>query len=158
MARPLGVWPGGIQSLLTLPSEQWEAIEADLLVRGFVRSQIGTRKLPWSAVAAMVKYTAHGSALWREIHGDAGRWSDTEQLLGNLNDWLALLAWLSSDTKKNKRPEPLKRPGAESASNDTAFGSAATAVPVDQFWELWNQQPDEAQPNDGDKGEVSDAG
>lgn len=149
MGRSLGCEPGGIQALLSLPQEQWRAIEADLLVRGFVRSQIGTRELPWSAVMAMVQHTRHGSALWNEIHGEAGRWSELEHLAAIIADYAALTAWLNSDTSKTKRPPPIPRPGDARKQPTESFGSALTAVPQDQFWDLWNANED---------GAVSDAG
>lgn len=148
MVCPLWGEPGGIQALLSLSQEQWRAIEADLLTCGFVRSQIGTRELPWSAVMGMVQHSRHGSALWTAIHGDAGRWSELEHIAAVIADYVALNAWLSSDTTKTKRPLPLQRPG-EAKKQGESFGSALTAVPMDEFWDLWNDNEDD--------GAVSDA-
>lgn len=117
LAEVLGSVAGGIAGLLTLPAEQWQAIEADLLRCGKTRSQLGTPDLPWSAVVAMVRHTSRGDALHREVHGDLARFAEVEYMLADVIDALNTLVWFKTkDGQKGRnRPKPYPRPQAAGA-------------------------------------------
>lgn len=130
MARPLGLWPGGIQSLLTAPRSQWEAIEADLLAVGFTVADIPAR-VTWRALLAFASHSRRDSALYqegrREQSGDYAQYSQLEHLVSVLIDsvretsyGIAVLQWMyqCAHTEKGqpiprqpKLPVPLERPG-----------------------------------------------
>lgn len=120
--------------LLALPRESWEAIEADLLDKGFTLADVPGR-VTWRALIAMIKHSPRSSALTREMFAEEVSWSVTDHLLAGILDYSALIAWLNSDTKKNKRPDPIKRPGVEPKSDDKRLGKP---VPASKFWDLWN--------------------
>lgn len=83
---------------------------------------------------AMIKHSPRTSAVVREMFGEEVVWSVTDHLLAAVVDYSALIAWLNSDTKKNERPEPIKRPGQK--TDNQAMG---TAVPVSEFQRLWDE-------------------
>lgn len=141
MGRPLGCSVGKLLSLHALPRDQWEAVEADLLDKGFTLSDVPAR-VTWRALLAMIKYSQRTSAVAREALGAEASWSVTDHLLAGVLDYSALIAWLNSDTKKNKRPKPIQRPGVEEKTDDLAFGAGST-VKVSEFWELWNSEPEQ---------------
>lgn len=108
MAGALGCDPGGIQGLLTLPAEQWEAIEADCLATGW-----HVADLNWREIRSIVKHSGPGSALYRVVHGELAAWTVTDHLLAHILDKAAWLVWAKSkDGLKNVRqPKPIPRPG-----------------------------------------------
>jgi len=105
------------------------------LDKGFLLSDVPDR-VTWRALMAMVKYSPRTSALVREMFGERVEWSVTDHLLAGVLDYSALIAWLNSDTKKNKRPAPIPRPGETPQSDDKVLG---TAVPVKDFQRLWDE-------------------
>ena len=145
MAGPFGVDSGGIQGLLNLSRGLWEAIEADLLVRGFTLADVPVR-VTWRALLAMVHRSQHGSAVFHEMHGEVARWSNTEHVLVSILEMLQTIAWLQSDTKKNERPLPIQRPGFDSAESGLRFGDKDSAVPESEFWRIWDE-PLELEPS-----------
>lgn len=144
--------PGGVQSLISLPREQWDAIEADLLDKGFTLADVPAR-VTWRALLAMVRYSPRTSAVVQEMFGDQVAWSITDHLLACVVDYSATIAWLNSDTKRNDRPEPVARPGQE----PTGLG-AGTAVPVSDFQRLWDENLARTELPDDEEGGVIDAG
>lgn len=137
MGRPLGCDPGGIQGLLSLPREQCEALEADLSDRGLHGGFADIPdKMSWRVLKSVIKYSPRTSALVREVFGEQVEWSITDHVLAGVLDYSALIAWLLSDTKRNKRPEPIQRPGQEKQSKDKSLG---TAVAVKDFQRLWDE-------------------
>lgn len=136
MAGPLGPDLGGIQGLLSSPRDLWEAIEADLLDKGFTLADIPGR-VTWRALHAMVRRSRHGTAVFREIYGDAASWGPMEHIGATQIDVLNTIAWLTSDTNKNKRPAPVKRPGVQEPQG-AKFGGKESAVPESEFWAKWN--------------------
>ena len=135
MGGPLGGLAGGILSLLDLPREYWEALEADLLRSGFTLADI-PEKVTWRAVKARFEHATHGDALYLALHGDAVKWSDQEYLSAILVDLVALLVWFKTeDGQKNRnRPKPTPRPGVD-LTEGISLGSGG--VPVDKFADAW---------------------
>ena len=107
-----------------------------MVQRSFTLSDVPGR-VTWRALLAMIKYSQRTSAVVRETFGAEASWSVTDHLLAGVLDYSALIAWLASDTKKNKRPKPIQRPGVEEKTDDLAFGAGST-VKVSEFWSLWN--------------------
>lgn len=129
--------PGGIQSLLSLPREQWEALEADLLRAGFTLADIPGR-VSWRAVKSMVKHSGPDSALHRWVtRKQPPRWGYTEYLLADLIDLVALLWWAKTeDGQKNRnRPKPTPRQGVKAPTTDVVLGGKG--VPVEDYPALW---------------------
>lgn len=96
MGCAFGRRPGGICGLLDLPREDWEAIESDLLSRGFTLADIPER-VSWRAVVAMLRWP----------------WGHAEHLAASVVDLLAVLVWQNTDDGQRgvNRPERLPRPG-----------------------------------------------
>lgn len=135
MGRPFRSFSGGILSLLDLPREYWEALEADLLRSGFTLADI-PHKVTWRAVKARFEYTSQGDALHLALHGEAVKWSDQEHLTAILVDLIALLVWFKTeDGRKNRnRPKKVPRPGVEHVEG-VSLGSGG--VPVEEFADAW---------------------
>lgn len=143
---------GGIIGLLQLPREQWQAIESDLLDKGLAVSDLFNGRLTWRALAAMVAHSRRDTALMRTVYEEQVAWGPTEQLLADAVDALNLQTWLASDTKKSKRPKPIKRPGVAEEQPTQTFGSRESAVPQSEFWAIWNATNDEGVDEDADPG------
>jgi hypothetical protein len=113
VAGAFGCDAGGIQGLLALPREHWEAIEADCLAAGW-----HVRDLNWREIRTMVKHCDRGTALFRVTHGERATWSVTDHLLAMVVDLLGLLVWFKTkDGSKNRnRPKPVARPGDTDSS------------------------------------------
>lgn len=103
---------GGILSLLTLPREQWEAIEADLFDRGWTIADLGVR-VPWRALLYWLRRADRNTSWARETHPETAPWSLEVQLLAEAVDTLRIQTWMRSKAgKKNQnRPKPIPRPG-----------------------------------------------
>lgn len=104
--------PGGIQGLLTLSRETWEAIESDLLRKGFTLADVPGR-VSWRAVIAMQRHSRQDDAVFKDAFGDKASWTVTDHLLACLVDLSNMLVWMqSADGQKNRnRPKPIERPG-----------------------------------------------
>jgi hypothetical protein len=111
----LGHHPGGIASLDILIEAHPLAIESDLIDRGLRLRQLGTNKLTWRDLHAIVAYLDERSALGRAIQGDAAPWQLPEMLLAAAVDRLTWLAWAKTkDGQKGRNvPKPIPRPGVE---------------------------------------------
>lgn len=140
MGRAFRCDNGEILGLLDLPREHWEAIEADLSERGLHGGAADIpERMNWRVLAAMVKYSPRTSALYRETFQEKAAWSPAEYLLASSVDILADMRWRDFGAQKaGKRPTPILRPGTKPEASTQTFGSAATAVPQSQFWDLWN--------------------
>lgn len=117
MVQALRCECGGICGLLTLPREEWEAIESRLLKRGFVLADV-PRRVSWRAVQSML----------------VEPWEDSEYLTAALLDVTRLLLWAKTeDGQRNmNRPKPIPRPGdarreAERAAEAESLIAAARA-------------------------------
>lgn len=135
MGGPFGSLAGGILSLLDLPREYWEALEADLLKSGFTLADIPER-VTWRAVKARFEHASQGDALYLALHGDAVKWSDQEHLTAILVDLAALLVWFKTEDGQNNknRPKKIPRPGVEIIPDGVSLGSG---VPVEEFADRW---------------------
>ncbi len=127
MAERLGDQPGGIFSLCELLDEHAEAVEYELLERGYRLAELGSR-FSWRDLLVMVKrwQTLNGSALQQSISGFRA-WNVEAQLLAEVVDTLAIGNWQRAGKKTAPRPKPLPRPSDERNS----FG--AGAIPFDEI-------------------------
>lgn len=129
MGRSFRGGHGGIFGLLDLPREHWEAIEADLLTRGFLLSDVPHR-LSWRALKAFAKHADRSSALYRVTVGPGAAWDAGEYMLAILVDLAS--AELYSKTRDAKsgrnRPKPLRRPGDAPDPDETRYGDASETV------------------------------
>ena len=146
-----GVWGdgGGILGVLELLDEHQDAIDYDLLALGLDLNDLGTDRLDWRRVRAVITYLPSTSALARSIHGDKALWSTTEHLLASAVDALNVANWQRTG-KKGGRPKPIVRPGDEPAKNEKRFGTAS--MPLDEaqaFFDRINRRtrPVEAAPS-----------
>lgn len=129
--------PGKLAGLLTLPRENWEAIESDLLDKGFTLADV-PRRVSWRAVANMVKHTRRGSALHRVVNGENAEWGLAEQFLAGIHDGVWLANWQRTvDGSKNRnRPKPVVRPWLKAAELMRVGRFGSKAIPVGD-WDAW---------------------
>ncbi len=97
------------------------------------------KKLNWRELKLFIRHSPRTSAFVQVAVGDSASWDVTDHLLAGVYDMAAIIAWLNSDTKKNPRPKPLKRPG-QRAENEMTFGLGA-GVPESEFWKIWDSEP-----------------
>lgn len=133
---------GGICGLLTLPVEQWGAVEADLLERGFVLADV-PGKVSWRAVKSLVRHATRDSAFYRATVGAASLWGPGEYLLAVLVDLAQMELWAKTrDGHRNlHRPAPIRRPG-EDVPDEEVMGDASESIEEIDEWlrERWNRQ------------------
>lgn len=123
---------GGILGLLALPRETWEAVEVDLLHRGFTFADVPTR-VSWRALVLMIRHSPRDSTVYRVVFGEQADWGVTDHLLATIADILNLILWLTGNPKKNPKPNPLPRPGAAPVEEEDHFGSVDTSMTIEEF-------------------------
>lgn len=133
MGRVVRHHVGGIAGLLTAPRAQWEAIESDLLGRGFVLADVPLR-VTWRAVKVLVAYAPRDSAVFRQGAAADQRWGDVEQLLALHADLLQLIVWqrTKDGAAGRNQPRPIPRPGDEPRGR--RLGNAAIPVTDLAVW------------------------
>ncbi|HEX6468495.1 MAG TPA: hypothetical protein VF069_05315 [Streptosporangiaceae bacterium] len=128
-------------------TEHAEAIEADLLryygvdILDYHRGLLSARRL-----RVLVQHLPRDAALVRAVRGEAADWGPTEHLLAVAADELAIGNWLfasahtAESADRPERPQPIRRPGADSEADpeagpapdggaDAVDGHAAAATP-----------------------------
>lgn len=128
-----GLWraDGGILGLLELVTEHREAVEFELLERGYGIGDIGTLTLSWTELRVLIRrwVSLPHNALAESIAGYSV-WSIGEQLLAMLVDstaWSNYIAQRAAGGKPAK-PQPLPRPWD---AKPQTYGSGA--LPYDQI-------------------------
>lgn len=140
MARAFGRGPGGIQALLTLPREEWEALEADLLSFGFTLADVPVR-VSWRALVAYVTRAGHGSMLHGERSDEDTPWPRVEQLLGLIHDAITQLHHVtirSNGGEPAREWQPLPRPGVVAALPEGTKHVGSDPIPAAHFDHWWN--------------------
>lgn len=96
MVQVFGDFRGGIVGLLSLPREDWEAIEADLLRDGFTLSDV-PRRVTWRALLVKVR----------------NPWRSGDYVSALTVDALQVLIWQNTEDgqKGVNMPAPIPRPG-----------------------------------------------
>ena len=110
-------------------SDHHEAVNADLMKRGYTLDDVGGA-LTWDALGDFIAKTDPGSALSYEIDPERAQWGTidgTNTILADIYDQLAtinynMVALLSK--RLPKKPKPYKRPGKKEERH------IGTAVPI----------------------------
>lgn len=138
MAEAFGCGLGGIQSLLTLPREQWEAIEADAIRYGRRLSD-----LSWREVMLLVKHASPESAVFAvNVPADAP-WPRSDQLMAlfidAVNDfmWLYQCAHTGKGQPTPKRPQPFPQPGGKARAEAGVEHIGSDPIPAADFDAWW---------------------
>lgn len=132
MAVGLGCPSGGIFGLLELVAEHREAIEYELLDRGYGYEDIGTRNLSWGDLRTLVQRWQHlpGNAFAESLVGHAV-WSVEAQLIAGLIDVTSVSNYYlakSAGARSPKKPKPIPRPWD---AKPQTFGKGA--IPFDEI-------------------------
>lgn len=122
--------------MLSLPDEQWAAIEHDLAAAGWTLEDVPHR-LPWMSLFAFVLHLPRESAYRRLINPDGYTWSATNHLIAELGYRLDVLIWQSTKDGNAGRNQPQRweRPGVTNNRKNT-YGSGA--IPVTEWDDWWN--------------------
>jgi len=128
---------GGILGLLELVTEHREAVEYELLVRGYGLGDVGTLNLSWAEFRVLVRrWMGEPHNALAEAMAGYSIWSVGEQLQALILDAINLQTFVVQRVNGNrgaKRPKPLPRPWDE---KPTTYG--AGALPIDQV-DAWIQ-------------------
>lgn len=126
-----GNYLGGIITLLHLLTDYLPAIRADLLAAGLSIRDLGTPKLTWADLAAVVLYAPATSALRRAQISEGEEWaidslwSISDHLLATQIDQINYLRW-ELGGGKGKPPALIKRPGAAPEDKTGTAGAGAS--------------------------------
>ena len=85
----------------------------DLLALGLRLRDLGTPRLWWDELRAVIVWAPEGSAIFRARTGDAAPWGVQENLLAAAVNTLRVMSWQLGGDEKAARPEPILPPGAE---------------------------------------------
>jgi hypothetical protein len=83
----------------------------------------------------LLEHLPAGSSFARAVHGEAAEWRLTDHLLATVADQLAVSNWMfatvhrDEDAEALPYPEPLTRPGSDTAA--AAAGPEAAATPAE---------------------------
>lgn len=115
MGEGAGGVGGGSQGLLVELAEHWGALDADLgrLYQLDVTFDLGTPRLPWRRLRALIRHLPADAALVRKLAGPAPAWGATEHLLASVVDSLSSTNYLlrRAHFKGNPTPpKPVPRP------------------------------------------------
>lgn len=109
MAGVLGRHVGGIASLRQLAADYPEALHFELLKLGLRLDDLGSRRLSWFDLKAVVASLPPGSALHRARDGDEAVWDLHAQLLAGALDALNAANWQRAGDQNAARPQPVRR-------------------------------------------------
>ena len=141
MGRAFRGFLGGIQSLLTLPQAQWEALEADLVYAGFAWSDIPQR-LSWRGVHLFARHARPDSAFFAANADEDTQWPRMDQLTAALIDAVNSLTWItqainSEEGKRPPRPQPFPRPGVKPVEDPDSQHYGHDPIPAYDFDTWW---------------------
>jgi hypothetical protein len=129
--------PGGIVGLLDFVEDHRQAVEFELIKLGLRWDDIGTARLRWSLLLAIVQQSGLDSAIARDVHGAlAIQWAPIlPQLIAALIDTTSVtnfyLRQLGGDERATP-PEPFPRPGVEPKVPEWS-GTPRTMEEMDQL-------------------------
>lgn len=132
MAGGLRYQPGGIRGLVELIDEHFEAVEADLLDRGWRLAEVGLT-FSWRDLLIMIRrlQADPATATARSIHGE--HWKVTDQLLAAIVDLLQNANWQRQGKPHAPKPKPLQRPWEKPRGRK--LGSKP--IPISEFNDWW---------------------
>lgn len=119
-----------ILGLVDLLNEYESAITYDCLTVGMRLNQLGTHNFTWGELLAIVQCSPRSSAFYRAQNPDEWMWDEKLHLLAAAVDALNVANWQRSDTKKNRFPKPIQRPGVKTDDVKT-YGKGA--IPYDEM-------------------------
>lgn len=136
---------GKLLGLLDLIDEYGEALEYDLLERGYRLRWVydGTNDFTWRDLWVIVRHMPRTSALQRAIHGhEQAEWTVSDYLLATIADGQNWLVWAKTKdgAAGRRKPKPIPRPGdkpeSEKLSADVLPAEEMCAFLGGEFLEL----------------------
>lgn len=124
-----------MRALLDLLDEHEEPIAYDLIRLGLRLRDLGTDRLSWGDLWAIVRNAPRDSALYRALNPDH-EWTLTDLLLAEVADAVRVANWQRGSAKRHEYPKPIPRPGVEPQS--ATYGKGA--IPIDEMaeWLGWD--------------------
>ena len=105
----------------------------DLLAMGLRLRDLGTTRLWWDELRAVIVWASEGSAIYRARGGDAALWGVGEFLLASTVNTLRTMSWQITGDDKAPRPEPILPPGMEArAEASTTRGDVMSIEEMDR--------------------------
>lgn len=100
---------------------------------------LGTRRLSWLDLKAVVEHAGPGNAIDIDVHGERALYGLGEVLALQILNVLREANWQRGGDERAPRPKPLTVPGTmapDSDSGDSAYGS--DAIPIRDFADWWD--------------------
>jgi len=100
---------------------------------------LGSERLTWTDLRAIVRHSPVDSALIRAKEPERSRWGVSEYLLAVIADSLRWLVWAKTkDAKRNRnRPKPIPRPGDDRRKpREKGKFAGAISRPIDEVKRL----------------------
>lgn len=136
MAGGFGYRTGGILGLYDFLEKHREAIDYDLLVRGFHSEDLGTARLSWYDLHVLIKrwLKTADTATSDAVNGQV--WSIDAQIMAMAVDVLQIANWQRAGKKTAPRPKPLPRPWLKPKGQQLG----RDPIPISQFNDWWSSQ------------------
>lgn len=135
MVGSVGYHAGGIRSLAQLVTEHGGAVRYELLRVGRHLEDLGTTRLSWLDIQAVVQHAPPGNAIARAVAPDASGWGISDYLLAAIANLLATANWQRQQDDRAPRPKPILPPGIDDPATE---GYGSDAIPLDQFNDWWD--------------------
>lgn len=113
-------------------NEHAEALEVDLLAMGVDILDLGTERLSWRRLRALIARLPRDSWTVQAIAGDRARWGDQEHLLATIVDALQQGNWMFAAANSKHSPDPpspIRRPGDPDPT--VRLGGTRTLTPAE---------------------------
>lgn len=98
---------------------------------------LGTRRLSWLDLAAVIRHSPAGSAIDLETRGQAALYGVTERLLTIIANALRDANWQRAQDERAPRPKLIPVPGSMERDDD-GEGYGSEAIPISDFADWWD--------------------
>lgn len=127
--------PGGIAGFVAIVNERSRAVRYELIKLGKNLDDLGTHKLTWVDLAAILENLPPGNAIQVAGFGERAMWGVQEHLLATVANLLQAANWQRAGDENAPYPRPILPPG-QKAEGDQTFG--ADAIPISEFDDWWD--------------------
>jgi hypothetical protein len=117
-----------------MPTEQWDALEADLLRAGSALSDYPQR-FSLRTLVSFYRHSPRGSAVFSTAFGDKAEWGTVEELLARVLEALWDANWQRQGRPHAPKPKPVQRPGQALPTGVSHYGGEGMSI--EEFETRW---------------------